>query len=236
MPIQEDTTKQDISWDDLLSDDKLVNTTEPTDVQTAFVRSINMYGKIDLDYISSLSNTSKNDVIKVLDGSIYQNPEKYNNDLYKGWETSEQYLSGNIYDKLRIAKKEALKYPELFTRNVKALQNIMPEKIPIDKIYVTLGSPWLPESIINSFINHLLGNINVSNYSTRHAKITRDSRTGLWKIYDKNRYRFDYSNVENKGTYGTNRITALEIIQKTLNSQDIKVYDVSSENEKRNIK
>lgn len=236
MPIQEDTTKQDISWDDLLSDDKLVNTTEPTDVQTAFVRSINMYGKIDLDYISSLSNTSKNDVIKVLDGSIYQNPEKYNNDLYKGWETSEQYLSGNIYDKLRIAKKEALKYPELFTRNVKALQNIMPEKIPIDKIYVTLGSPWLPESIINSFINHLLGNINVSNYSTRHAKITRDSRTGLWKIYDKNRYRFDYSNVENKGTYGTNRITALEIIQKTLNSQDIKVYDVSSENGKKKYK
>lgn len=233
MQIQNDTTKTDISWDDLISDDQLDSTTEPTDIQTAFVKSINLYGKIDLDYISSLSNATKAEVIKALDGSIYQNPEKYENDLYKGWETSEQYLSGNIYEKLRIAKKEAIKYPELFTRNVKALQNVLPDKLPIDKIYVTLGSPWLPESIINSFINHLLGSVNVSNYKSKNTRIFRDSRTGLWKIYDKNRYRFDYSNVENKGTYGTNRLTALEIIQKTLNSQDIKVYDVTSENGKK---
>lgn len=183
--------------------------------------SLNNLGKVDIEYISQITGLSIKDVIAELGGSVYQNPDKWNECFYKGWETSEEYLSGKVFEKLKSAKKANQKYKGYFADNVVALEKVLPHKISADDIFVTLGSPWVPEDIIDDFIKYLLGDCNTSNNKTQfHTEY--DSSISLWKIPCKTRYK---GQVKSNNTYGTKRIEALQIIEKTLNMRPIIVTD-----------
>ena len=91
------------------------------------------------------------DVISELGGSIYQNPDRWEECFYKGWETADEYLSGRVLEKLKTAKEADKKYNGYFRNNVKALKAVIPQKISSDNSYITLGSPWVPTDVIDDF-------------------------------------------------------------------------------------
>ena len=129
--------------------------------------SLNNLGKVDVEYISQITGLSIKDVIAELSGSVYQNPDKWDERFYKGWETSEEYLSGEVFEMLKSAKKANEKYKGYFNDNVAALEKVLPQKISAEDIYVTPGSPWVPEDIIDDFIQYLLGYCDTSNRKTQ---------------------------------------------------------------------
>ncbi len=183
--------------------------------------SLNNLGEVDIEYISQITGLSIKDVIAELSGSVYQNPDKWDECFYKGWEISEEYLSGKVFEKLKSAKKANEKYKGYFKDNVAALEKVLPQKVSAEDIYVTPGSPWVPEDIIDDFIQYLLGDCDTSNRKTQfHTE--HDSSISLWKIPHKTRYK---GQIKSNNTYGTKRIEALQIIEKTLNMRPIIVTD-----------
>lgn len=188
------------------------------DASDGLVRSLNAYGRVDVEYIADITNKTVKEVVHELHGSIYQNPEKFHGDLRFGWETADEYLSGNIVDKLRAAEHYNQLYDGYFDSNVRALKAVLPKSLNLSEIHITIGTPWIPVHIMESFIRYL-GNVR------REGFLTHDEVTGSWEIKDK--YTLarmgDYTKVN--VTYGTYRMDALQIIEKTLNMQVIKVMD-----------
>ena len=181
-------------------------------------------GRVDIEYISVITGESLKNVIVALRGSIYQNPDKWNECFYLGWETAEEYLSGNLCRKYRAAKKANVKYKGYFQANVDALEKIMPPRLDAEQIYAPLGAPWIPTDIIDNFIDFLLGpvvpNLSSTVYRTRHSE-----ELALWEIPGKTRYMYTGYSARCYSTYGTSRIDALSIIEKTLNQRAVAVYD-----------
>ncbi|MCD8294596.1 MAG: DEAD/DEAH box helicase family protein [Clostridia bacterium] len=173
-------------------------------------------GKVDIEYISLITGESMGDVIKDLKGSIYQNPLTWKECFYKGWETADEYLSGDIGRKLEIAVNVNTEYSGLFSLNVSALRSVMPQVPAAKDIYVTLGSPWVPTDVIDDFIMYLSGR------KKKYCKVSHDMYTGAWELSTKDVYSnyFDL-NME----YGTPRQSVLEILEKTLNMKSVSVYD-----------
>ncbi len=116
----------------------------------ALVMSLATLGKVDIEYIASITSLSYKKVIGALRGSIYQNPDTWDECFYKGWETSDEYLSGNLMRKWKAAKEANAKYNGYFTENVKAIEAVLPPAVATKDIYVTLGSPWVPTDIIDT--------------------------------------------------------------------------------------
>ena len=185
------------------------------------LKSLHNLGKVDIEYISKLTSKSCKDIIMELRGAIYQNPEKWEECFYKGWETSDEYLSGNIMHKLKVAKSANEKYQGYFSLNVDALEAIMPKELSCEDIYITLGSPWIPSSVIDEFIKYISGRKKPWWYDIHYDTI-HDEYTSTWEIPGKSRY---YKNVKIDSTYGTSRINALHILERTLNMKTITIYD-----------
>lgn len=216
-------TKMELSpdWSNPFSDDARAVGIFAQNAVDGLALSLNNLGAVDIEYISQITGLSVKNVIAELSGSVYQNPDKWHECFYKGWETSEEYLSGKVFEKLKSAKKANKKYKGYFRDNVAALEKVLPNKISAEDIYVTPGSPWVPEDIIDDFINYLLGDCDTSNRKTQfHTE--HDSSICLWKIPCKTRYK---GQVKSNNTYGTKRIEALQIIEKTLNMRPIIVTD-----------
>ena len=194
------------------------------------ITSLCTLGKVDIEYISAITGEDLKTVITTLQGSIFQNPDKWEECFYKGWETAEEYLSGNLIRKYKAAEKANKKYKGYFQANIDALLNAMPPSIPTDEIYAPLGAPWIPTDVIDDFIDHLLGpaipNLSASVYRTRHSEAL-----GLWEIPGKNRYSGTRYSTRCYSTYGTTNMDALEIIEKTLNQKTIAVYDTEKSSE-----
>ena len=114
--------------------------------------SLDALGLVDIEFISSVTGEEMKTVIDALKGSIYQNPLHWEECYYKGWETSDEYLSGNLMHKLAIAKEANEEYPGIFDDNIKALQEVIDPDLDTDEIYITLGSPWVPADVIDDFI------------------------------------------------------------------------------------
>ena len=182
--------------------------------------SLNYLGVVDIEYISQITGESYQEVILALKGTIYQNPDTWEECFYKGWELASEYLSGRVLDKLEKAQKANRTYQGYFAGNILALKNVLPKAASKDSIYITLGSPWVPTDIIDKFIEHLLGTITPKKRGG--YKVIRDPETGVWRIPQKSRYDGD---VKSNNTYGTTRIEALSIIEKTLNIKNITVFD-----------
>ncbi|MBE5731846.1 MAG: hypothetical protein E7353_02320 [Clostridiales bacterium] len=182
------------------------------------IHSLNAFGRVDVEYIASLTGKSVKDVIYELRGAIFQNPEKFDGSLVSGWETADEYLSGNLSEKLRTAIKYNCDYNGYFNVNVNAIKSVMPQNTDLKKIYVTLGTPWLPTSLVERFIRELLR-------CASKGFLVHDDYTGSWEIKNKSLVRYDSDFTRTNITYGTNKMDALNIIEHTLNMQSVKVTE-----------
>lgn len=214
-----------LDWENAFNRDVRTQGVHADSISDGLVYSLSNLGRVDIEYISSITGEDYKTVIGALKGSIYQNPETWGECFYKGWETAEEYLSGNMMRKWKAAKKADKEYNGYFADNIKAIEKVLPPTVATKDIYVTLGSPWVPADIIDDFIEHLLGDWRRHWYSINdeedfHTK--HDELTGTWEIPFKNRYNHD---VKVTRTYGTDRINALHILERTLNMKSVAVTD-----------
>lgn len=214
-----------LDWENAFNQDVRTQGIHADSISDGLIFSLSNLGRVDIEYISSITGEDYKTIIGALKGSIYQNPETWGECFYKGWETSEEYLSGNMIRKWKAAKEADKEYDGYFADNVKAIEKVLPPTVATKDIYVTLGSPWVPTDIIDDFIEHLLGDWrrywysidNEEDFNTKH-----DELTGTWEIPFKSRYNHD---VKVTRTYGTDRINALHILERTLNMKSVAVTD-----------
>lgn len=195
-------------------------------ISDALVKSLTTLGKVDIEFIASVTGNDYKTVINALKGSIYQNPLTWNECFYQGWETADEYLSGNLMQKWKTAKKANRKYNGYFKDNVKAIESVLPPTVATEDIYITLGSPWVPSDIIDDFIEHLFGGYTTywgdSKRTREYLSVKHDELTGTWEIPQKTRYQHGVTDTE---AYGTSRLEALYILEKTLNMKTVAVKD-----------
>lgn len=211
-----------MDWDNFyLSDvDTEVNSVES--VSDGLIKSLNKFARVDIEYISAITGKDYKDVIRELRGSIYQNPATWGECFFMGWETAEEYLSGNIRAKLVEAIKSNKEYNGYFQDNVDALKKVFPANLSQTDIYVTLGSPWIPVEIIRDFIFYL--DKDNRSYYYQHWRnvvntVTHDEVTGTWEI------RNNMISYVCQEKYGTKRRAMSDILLRTLNMKNVAVYD-----------
>ena len=200
---------------------------EITSVDTAneaLIVSLSEKASVDLEYMSKLTNKTQEELTKELEGIIYKLPMENNK-----YVTADEYLSGNIREKLKMAEASVGMHPE-FEINIKALKEVMPKDLSANEIGIKLGATWIPVDVIENFMYELL---ETPNHAQWEMKVKYSQYSSEWYITSKN---YDYSNVKANKTFGTNRINAYEIIEKTLNLKDVKIFDTitdSNGNKKR---
>lgn len=195
----------------------------------ALVHCLATLGRVDIEYIASVTGDDCKTVICALKGAIYQNPDTWGECFYQGWETSEEYLSGNLMRKWESAQKANAEYNGYFSDNLRAIEQVLPPAVTAKDIYITLGSPWIPADIIDDFMEHLFGDPLDHLYRNSDKEAIRkiyqtvhDERTGTWEIPGKSRYNHS---IGVRKTYGTERLEALHILERTLNMKTLAVTD-----------
>ena len=143
----------------------------------------------------------------------------YGNSTQAKYLMAVEYLSGNVREKLVLARKSAELYPEDYTVNVEALERVQPKDLTASEIAVRLGATWLPTEIVEQFMFEFLG---TPRYAQWNIKVHFSAYTGEWNIEGKS---YDRSNVKAYSTYGTGRINAYKIIEETLNLKDVRIFD-----------
>ena len=192
---------------------------EITKVDTAneaLILSLSERAKIDIEYMKSLTDKTESELVKELEGQIFEIPGK--NIGESKYVTADEYLSGNVKEKLKIAKLYAKEYPE-FEVNVRELEKVIPEDIKASDIEVRLGATWIPEKYIEQFIYELL---KVDWQHQRKIKVHYSEYTTQWNVTGKSENK---SNVLANNTYGLDsRTNAFRIIENILNLSNTKVY------------
>lgn len=192
---------------------------EITSVDTAneaLIVSLSEKAIVDLQYMSELTGKTQEEIVKELEGIIYKVPMENNKYL-----TSDEYLSGNVREKLKLAESIYETQPE-FKINVEALKKVIPKDLTATEIGIKLGATWIPIDVVDRFIYELL---DTSNQSQWKIKTKFSKYNSEWYITNKN---YDYNNVKAYRAYGTKRINAYEIIEKTLNLKDVKIFDTET--------
>ena len=208
----------------------------------ALAVSISEKARVDMDYMAELSGKSPEELERELAGVIYrdircaENPEDILPSLVDlsryPLVTADEYLSGKVRQKLRMAKAFLEVAPdnqkETARRNVEALEAVQPQDLGAGEIGVRIGANWVPIEVYQQFMVELL----TPNYYVRdRIKILRSEATGQWSIREKNA---DRSNVKAVTTYGTKRMSAYHILEQTLNQRDVRVFDyIEDENGKK---
>ena len=203
--------------------------TPVTSVDTAseaLAVSLGEKATIDMDYMMELSGKSENEIFEDLKGVIFLNPlYEYGNSYEPKYLMADEYLSGNVREKLKIAKNSAELYPEDYKVNVEALQKVQPKDLTVSEISVRLGATWLPPDDVQEFIFHLL---ETPRYAQWNIKVHFSPFTSEWNIEGKS---YDKGNVRAYNTYGTSRINAYKIIEETLNLKDVRIFDYIEDDE-----
>lgn len=203
--------------------------TPVTSVDTAseaLAVSLGEKATIDMDYMMELSGKSESEIFEDLKGVIFLNPlYEYGNSYEPKYLMADEYLSGNVREKLRIAKNSAELYPEDYKVNVEALQKVQPKDLTASEISVRLGATWLPPDDVQEFIFHLL---ETPRYAQWNIKVHFSPFTSEWNIEGKS---YDKGNVRAYNTYGTSRINAYKIIEETLNLKDVRIFDYIEDDE-----
>ena len=185
----------------------------------ALAVSIGEKACIDMEYMQSLTGKEENELFNDLKGVIFLNPlYEDNNENLSKYFTADEYLSGNVREKLSIARNSA-KVDSHFNINVEALEKVQPEDLTASEISVRLGSTWLPVDIVQQFIYEFL---NTPGYAKSSIIVHYSKYTGEWSIDGKS---YDRSNVKAYNTYGSARINAYRIIEETLNLKDVRIFD-----------
>ena len=196
----------------------------------ALAVSIGEHGKVDLPYMAELLGTpgEYGRITTELSGVIFKDPAADADDPEAGWQTADEYLSGNVRDKLRMAQLAAESHPE-FKVNVDALTKAQPKDLEASEIDVRLGATWLAPSIVQQFMMETFQppyRIRYNNAITvRYSPYTSE-----WRISNKS--ATDFGDIMATETYGTRRANAYKILEDTLNLRDSRVYDTIEENGK----
>lgn len=201
--------------------------TEITSVDNAndaLIVSLSEKARVDITFMQKLCNMDMDKMLKELEGEIFNVPEYGEPNQ---WVTADEYLSGNVREKLKIAEHFA-ETDERFNVNVKYLKEVQPKDLSASEISVRLGSTWIPPEDIKVFIEYLL---NPSNYACQNINVHYNEATSEWWIEGKN---YDKYNIKATNTYGTGRASAYKIIEDSLNLKDTRIYDYyEDENGKR---
>ena len=193
----------------------------------ALAVSIGEKAEVDMEYMSELCGKSEDEIFEDLQGVIFLNPLYGTNGSEEKYLPADEYLSGNVREKLRTAKAKAETDPK-YEINVKSLEKVQPKALTAAEITVRLGTTWIPESDYQDFIHELL---TPSFWARENIKLSYTPYTGVWNIARKS---YDRGNVKVHNTYGTSRKNAYEIIEETLNLKDVRVFDyVEDENGSR---
>ena len=175
---------------------------------------------VDMEYMCSLTGKTEQEIYEELKGVIFLNPMYgYGNSTERKYLMADEYLSGNVREKLAWAKKSAEVYPEDYNINVEALEKVQPKDLTASEIFVQLGTTWLPEEIAQQFMYEFL---DTPVYARWNIKVHYSKLTGEWNVEGKS---YDRSNLKAYNTYGTKRVNAYKIIEETLNMKDVRVFD-----------
>ena len=181
---------------------------------------------IDMEYMQELSGKSEETLYQDLKGVIFLNPHYgYGNITEPKYLMADEYLSGNVREKLALVKRTAMLYPEDYKTNVEALEKVQPKDLTASEISVRLGATWVPPEIYQQFMFEFL---NTPNYAQWRIKVHYSPYTGDWNIEEKS---YDRGNVKANSTYGTGRINAYKIIEETLNLKDVRIFDYIEDDE-----
>ena len=195
---------------------KAVAVTSVETATEALALSLNEKAKVDLPYMAQLTGKTEEKITEELVGVIFKNP------LTDQWESGDEYLSGNVRDKLNTARTFAENHPE-FTPNVRALEAVQPRDLEASEIEVRIGATWIEPSDYQDFMVELL---HTPRYlAQKEIQVKFSEVNGEWRITGKNadspRNAFAYA------TYGTERANAYKILEDTLNLKDVRIYDKS---------
>lgn len=185
----------------------------------ALAVSIAEKAKVDLPYMAELTGKPKEELIADLHGVIFQIPKLFAEDLTPEYVTADEYLSGNVRQKLREAESAARHDPS-FAVNVQALQAAQPKDLDASEIDVRLGATWVDKQYIQQFMQELF---EIPFYQRRAVQVQYSQYTSEWRISGKT--SLSYNNVANSMTYGTDRAQGLRILEDTLNLRDVRIYD-----------
>ena len=202
--------------------------TEVDTADEALAVSMGEKAAIDMEYMMELSGKSEEELFSDLKGVIFLNPlYEYGNSYEPKYLMADEYLSGNVREKLATAKRSATLYPEDYTVNVQALEKVQPKDLTASEISVRLGATWIPPEIFQQFMFEFL---DTPRYAQWNIKVHYSQFTGEWNIEGKS---YDRSNVKAYSTYGTSRINAYKIIEETLNLKDVRIFDYIEDEEGR---
>ena len=179
----------------------------------ALALSIGEKAHVDMAYMSQLTGKSEDDIIDELNGVIFLDP------VYGDWQTADEYLSGNVRQKLREAEKAAVDSPG-YLPNVEALRAAQPKDLDASEIEVRLGATWIDKKYIQQFMFELL---EPPVYARRSLEVNYSEFTAEWNISGKN--SIPYNDINARMTYGTDCANAYKILEDTLNLRDVRIYD-----------
>ena len=179
----------------------------------ALALSIGEKARVDMAYMSQLTGKSEEDLIDELNGVIFLDP------VYGDWQTADEYLSGNVRQKLREAENAAVDSPG-YLPNVEALRAAQPKDLDASEIEVRLGATWIDKKYIQQFMFELL---EPPLYARRSLEVNYSEFTAEWNISGKN--SIPYNDINARMTYGTDCANAYRILEDTLNLRDVRIYD-----------
>ena len=180
--------------------------------------SLSEQGHVDLGYMSKLTGKTTETVINDLTGIIFRDPVKVDTDGNPIYLPADEYLSGNVREKLQAAKAVAANDPQ-FQINVAALEKVQPKDLEASEISVRLGATWIPAEYVQQFLEELL---DAPYYTRRVVKVEFAAYTGSWAITNK---KFGDGNIKATVTYGTNRANAYLIAENALNLRSTQIRD-----------
>ena len=187
----------------------------------ALAVSLSEKARVDLPYMAELAGKSEDEITEELTGVIFKNP------LTDRWETADEYLSGNVREKLSVARNYAENHPE-YAINVSALERVQPKELDASEIEVRIGATWIDPKYIEDFMRET--------FQTPDYLFNRDvvgvkfsDITGQWNVKGKNA---DYGNTLVHSTFGTSRANAYKILEDSLNLKDTRIYDTVVEDGK----
>lgn len=183
----------------------------------ALMVSLSEKAKVDINYMSELTGISNEKIKEDLDGIIFKVPSVLNEEQEE-YVTADEYLSGNIREKLEVAKMSAAIYPK-YQKNVDALEKAMPKELTASEIEVRLGATWIPVEIYQQFLYELL---DTPSWVRNYTKLSYSSYNANWNISAKN---MDKESVKADKTYGTSRANAYRLMEDCLNLKQTKIFD-----------
>lgn len=183
----------------------------------ALMVSLSEKAKVDINYMSELTGISNEKIKKDLDGIIFKVPSVLNEEQEE-YVTADEYLSGNIREKLEVAKMSATIDPK-YQKNVEALEKAMPKELTASEIEVRLGATWIPVEIYQQFLYELL---DTPSWVRNYTKLSYSSYNANWNISAKN---MDKESVKADKTYGTSRANAYRLMEDCLNLKQTKIFD-----------